>query len=146
VTANVKGYLPMSNAGPPQSVMELRVALTTGDYDGLARFYGEGLGLQPSQVWPDDQGRALVLDMGRATFELFDEKRAQTIDQIETGRRTSGQIRFAMEVPDLEAALERTLAHGATEVHPPVITPWGDRSVRIQDPEGMQITLFQSAA
>ena len=55
----------------------------------------------------------------------------------------SGQIRFAFQVPDLKAAMERLLAHGATLVHPPIITPWGNHNVRLQDPDGMQITLCQ---
>ena len=76
-------------------------------------------------------------------LEIFDETQAETIDQIETGQRISGQIRFALQVPDLKAAMERLLAHGAIMVHPPIITPWGDYNVRFQDPDGMQITLFQ---
>lgn len=131
----------MTTPNPP--VMQLRVALTTSTFERLAKFYRDGLGLEPAQVWPDDQGRALVLDMGKATFELFDEMQAQTIDKVEVGHRISGQIRFALQVPDLNAALERLLRHGATLVHPPVMTPWGDHSVRLQDPDGMQITLYQ---
>jgi catechol 2,3-dioxygenase-like lactoylglutathione lyase family enzyme len=126
--------------------MELRVALTTEAFDRLASFYRNGLGLEPSQEWPEDQGRALVLDMGQATLEVFNEKQARTIDQIEVGHRISGQIRFALRVPDLEAAMKRLLAQGATLVHAPVITPWGDRTVRFQDPDGMQITLYQARA
>jgi methylmalonyl-CoA/ethylmalonyl-CoA epimerase len=125
------------------SVLELRVALTTESFERLAGFYREGLGLEPAQIWPEDQGRALVLDLGRAALEVFDEKQAETVDQIEVGRRISGQVRFALQVPDLEAATERLIAYGATQVHPPVVTPWGDRNVRFQDPDGMQITLFQ---
>ncbi len=128
---------------PP--VLELRVALTTEAFDRLAGFYREGLGLEPAQVWPDDQGRALVLDLGKATLEVFDEKQAQTIDKMEVGHRISGQVRFALQVPDLKAATERLLAHGATQVHPPVVTPWGDQNVRFQDPDGMQITLYQAS-
>jgi methylmalonyl-CoA/ethylmalonyl-CoA epimerase len=108
-------------------------------------FYCDGLGLEPAQVWSEDQGRALVLDMGKATLEVFDEKQAQTIDQIEVGHRVSGQIRFALQVPDLNAAMERLLGHGAILVHPSVVTPWGDQNVRFQDPDGMQITLFQES-
>jgi uncharacterized glyoxalase superfamily protein PhnB len=37
----------------------------------------------------------------------------------------------------------RLLAHGATIVHAMVVTPWGDKSARFQDPDGMQITLYQ---
>jgi catechol 2,3-dioxygenase-like lactoylglutathione lyase family enzyme len=128
---------------PP--VMELRVALTTDDFERLASFYREGLGLEPAQIWPDNQGRALVLDMGKATLEVFDEQQAQTVDKIEVGRRISGQVRFALQVPNLEAATERLLAYGATLVHPPVVTPWGDQNVRFQDPDGMQITLYQAS-
>lgn len=127
---------------PP--VMELRVALTTDEFERLASFYRQGLGLEPAQEWPEDQGRALVLDMGRATLEVFDEQQAHTIDQIEVGRRISGRVRFALRVPDLEAAVEQLLSHGAKLVHPPVVTPWGDRNVRFEDPDGMQITLYEA--
>jgi len=126
-------------------VLELRVALTTEAFERLAGFYREGLGLEPAQVWPDDQGRALVLDLGKATLEIFDEEQAQTVDEIEVGRRVSGPIRFALQVPDLKAATERLLAHGAIQVHVPVVTPWGDQNVRFQDPDGMQITLYEAS-
>lgn len=128
---------------PKSSVLELRVALTTDAFERLESFYRDGLGLEPSEVWPEDQGRALVLDMGVATLEVFDETQAETIDTLEVGRRISGQIRFALQLPDLNAAMERLIAHGATLVHQPVVTPWGDYNVRLQDPDGMQITLFQ---
>ena len=128
---------------PNDPILELRVALTTSDYERSVKFYCDGLGLTPAQFWNNGQGRALILDMGHATLEIFDEAQAQTIDQIETEGRVSGQIRFALQVPDLVAAMQRLLAHGAVLVHPPVVTPWGDTNVRLQDPDGMQITLFQ---
>jgi predicted enzyme related to lactoylglutathione lyase len=133
----------MSTPNPNYPVLELRLALTTIDYERLAKFYCDGLGLEPAQYWNNCQGRAVILNMGNATLEIFDETQAQTVDQIETGQRISGQIRFALQVPDLKAAMERLLAHGAILVHPPIITPWGDYNVRFQDPDGMQITLFQ---
>ncbi len=104
--------------------------------------------------------------MGRAALELFDEAQAETIDSLEAGARLSGQIRFALQVPDLHAAMAtataaasrhgvlsaelelaenrvaQLLAHGATLFHLPVMTPWGDYNARLQDPEGMQVTLF----
>ncbi|MCB2178570.1 VOC family protein [bacterium] len=125
-------------------VIELRIALTTADYLRLTKFYCEGLGIEPAQIWNNDGGKALMLEMGKATLEIFDETQAEVIDNLETGQRVSGSIRFALQVPDLEAAMHRLLAHGAVLVHPPVVTPWGDTNVRLQDPDGMQITLFQS--
>lgn len=133
----------MTTMNPDRPILELRVALTTIEYEKITRIYCDGLGLEPSQIWNNGQGQALVLDMGKATLEIFDETQAETIDQIEAGRRTSGPIRFAFQVPDLKPAMERLLAHGATLVHLPVLTPWGDNNVRLRDPDGMQITLFQ---
>ena len=131
----------MSN--PRSPVVEMRVALTTSDYEKVVKFYSEGLGIEPTAIWNNDGGKALILDMGNATLELFDERQAEIIDQLEAGQRLSGQIRFAFQVPDLKAAMERLLAHGATLVHEPILTPWGDYNVRLQDPNGMQVTLFQ---
>lgn len=125
-------------------VLELRVAFTVKDFERAVKFYCDGLGIEPSAIWNNGDGHALVLDMGRATLELFDEPQAETIDSLEAGKRLSGQIRFALQVPDLHAAMNKLLAHGATIVHEPVMTPWGDYNVRLQDPDGMQITLFQA--
>jgi catechol 2,3-dioxygenase-like lactoylglutathione lyase family enzyme len=133
----------MSAQDKSYPVMELRVALTTADYERLLRFYTQGLGLDPAQLWTDEHGQAVIFDMGKATLELFDEGHAASVDEIEAGKRTSGQIRFALRVPDLEGAMNRLLANGATLVHPPIVTPWGHHNVRLQDPDGMQITLFQ---
>jgi catechol 2,3-dioxygenase-like lactoylglutathione lyase family enzyme len=125
-------------------VLELRVALTTADYERLLAFYQEGLGLDPAQIWTSDQGRAVLFELGQATLEVFDEQHAASVDQIEVQRRVSGPVRLALQVPDLDAAVQRLLQHGATLVHEPVVTPWGDRNARVQSPDGLQVTLFQA--
>ena len=136
----------MDHSNPVKPVFELRVALTSQDFERTVKFYCEGLGIEPAAIWNNDGGQAMMLEMGKATLELFDERQAEVIDDLEAGKRVSGQIRFALRVSDLQEALERLLAHGATLVHPPVQTPWGDYNVRLQDPGGMQVTLFQAAS
>ena len=135
----------MSTSNLNYPVLELRVALTAKEFERSVKFYCEGLGIKPAALWNNGAGHALILDMGKATLEIFDEAQAETIDQLEAEKRISGQIRFALQVPDLKAAMERLLAHGAILIHAPVMTPWGDYNVRLQDPDGMQITLFQAA-
>ncbi|HEV2236635.1 MAG TPA: VOC family protein [Ktedonobacterales bacterium] len=129
---------------PNSPVLQLRVAITTSDYARLVKFYCDGLGIEPAAIWNNDGGRALMLEMGNATIEVFDETQAEVIDHLEAGQRVSGPIRLALQVPDVRSAMERLLANGATLVHPPVLTPWGNENVRLQDPDGLQITLFQA--
>lgn len=133
----------MSQSKPSAAVLEMRVALTTQEYDRLVNFYSVGLGIEPAQLWTGEQDRAIILELGKATLEIFDEAHAEAVDQLEVGTRVSGPIRFALQVPDVEAALERLVAQGATVVHPPIATPWGHRNARVQDPDGLQVTLFQ---
>ncbi len=140
----MKGVLPTMSMPPNAPILELRVAITTADYDRLLKFYTIGLGIEPAQLWQNGEGHAAVLNLGRATLEIFDEAQAETIDAIEVGQRVSGPFRLALQVPDLQAALDRLLAHGMTLVHPPVVTPWGDYNARVQDPDGLQVTLFQA--
>jgi lactoylglutathione lyase len=125
------------------SVRQLRVAITTSDYSGLVAFYRDALGVEIEEQWDNEQGLGTILAMGRATLEVFNEQQAGSVDQIEVGQRISGPFRFALEVPDVDAAVERAVAHGATLVHAPIVTPWGDRNARIAAPDGLQITLFQ---
>jgi lactoylglutathione lyase len=123
-------------------VKELRVALTVTDFDRAVAFYRDELGLDQLADWSSDAGRVVLLDGGRATLELFDDAQAAHVDAIEAGRRVSGTVRLAVEVEASEATARRLIAAGAVEVAPPVTTPWGDRNVRVETPDGMQLTLF----
>lgn len=126
-------------------ILQLRVALTTADYDRLLRFYADGLGLEPEAIWTTVETNGILFSLGQATLELFDEGHAAEVDAIEVGQRVSGPVRLALQVPNVDAALARLTAHGAVVVHGPVVTPWGDRNARVQDPDGLQVTLFEEA-
>jgi predicted enzyme related to lactoylglutathione lyase len=124
------------------SVMEFRVALTVDDFQKVIAFYRDGLGLDAGEIWTD-HGNGQIFSAGRATLEIFDPTHATAVDELEVGERVSGQIRFAFEVLDVHAAVERALNYGATLIHAPVLTPWNDLNARLKSPEGLQITLFQ---
>jgi catechol 2,3-dioxygenase-like lactoylglutathione lyase family enzyme len=124
------------------NVTELRVALTVEDFDRAVAFYRDALGLEQIADWSSDTGKVVVLEAGRATLELFDSAQAESVDGIEAGRRVSGTVRFALEVPDSGEVAARLVAAGAERVGEPVVTPWGDRNARVKAPDGMQLTLF----
>jgi methylmalonyl-CoA/ethylmalonyl-CoA epimerase len=124
------------------AVQELRITLTVDDFDAAVRLYRDALGLPEVADWSSEQGRVLLLDAGRATLELFDEAQAAMVDDLEVGRRVSGKVRLALQVPDADAAATTLVAAGATGVAPAAETPWGDRNARVAAPDGMQLTLF----
>ena len=112
------------------------------DFDQALAFYRDAVGLEQVADWSSESGRVVVLDAGRATLELFDHAQAEAVDAIEAGRRVSGTVRLAMQVADSQAMAQGLVAAGASQVAPPVVTPWGDRNARVQAPDGMQLTLF----
>jgi methylmalonyl-CoA/ethylmalonyl-CoA epimerase len=125
--------------------MELRVVLTVPDFDEAVAFYRDALGLEQLADWTSDDGRVILLDGGRATIELFDERQAASVDRIEAGKRVSGQVRLAVEVTDLDATARRLVAAGADAEASAVVPPWGGRNARLRSPDGMQLTLFSES-
>jgi lactoylglutathione lyase len=125
--------------------MDLCVVLTVPDFDEAVAFYRDALGLEQLADWTSKDGRAILLDAGRATIELFDERQAESVDRIEAGQRVSGPVRLAIEVTDLDAATKRLVAAGAETMAAPVVPPWGGRNARLRSPEGMQLTLFSES-
>ena len=124
------------------AVRELRLALTVEEFDEALEFYRDALGLEQLEVWDSDGGRVVLLDAGKATIELLDERHAGAVDRIEVGRRVAGPVRLALEVDDSAASAERLTEAGAELLGGPVETPWRDRNVRLRAPDGMQLTLF----
>jgi catechol 2,3-dioxygenase-like lactoylglutathione lyase family enzyme len=122
--------------------MELRLVLTVDDFERALAFYADALGLDRLEMWTEAGARGALLGAGRATLELIDEQQAAAIDEIEVGRRVAGRVRVAFEVEDSDATAQMLVAAGATQLAKPVTTPWNHRNVRLQAPDGMQLTLF----
>jgi catechol 2,3-dioxygenase-like lactoylglutathione lyase family enzyme len=126
-------------------VKELRLVLTVRDFDTALALYRDALGLDVEAVWSSENGHVTLLSAGRATLELVDEAHAAEIDRLEVGRRVAGPVRVAFEVPDSGELAGKLEAAGATRIAGPVTTPWKDRNVRLEAPDGTQLTLFTPA-
>ena len=123
-------------------VKELRLVLMVPDFDAALRVYRDALGLEVEAVWASEGGHVVLLSAGRATLELVDEAHAAEIDRIEVGGRLAGPVRVAFRVDDSDAVATQLEKAGATRIAGPVTTPWNDRNVRLQSPDGTQLTLF----
>ena len=126
-------------------IHELRIALTVDDFDEALAFYRDALGLPVLDMWVAPGSKGVLLDAGRATLELFDEGQAAMVDEIEVGRRVAGPVRLALRVDDSAATADRLETAGARRIAGPVETPWQDVNVRLEAPDGMQLTLFTPA-
>jgi methylmalonyl-CoA/ethylmalonyl-CoA epimerase len=124
------------------AVSEFRVVLTVADFDQAVALYRDALGLEQVADWSSEDGRVILLEAGRATLEILDDRQAQTVDRIEAGRRVSGPVRLAIQVGNSVEVAARLVAAGAEAVAEPVPTPWGDLNARVRLPDGLQLTLF----
>lgn len=123
-------------------VSELRVVITVDDYDAAVALYRDTLGMTQIADYSAPTGRVIVVDAGRATIEIADPQHAAYIDEVEVGRRVAGQIRIALEVADTRHATTAALDHGATLIAAPTLTPWESLNSRLDDGNGIQLTLF----
>jgi lactoylglutathione lyase len=117
--------------------------VTASDYDTALHFYRDVLGLPQVDDFSSPNGRVTLLDAGRATIEIADERQAEYIDEVEVGRRVAGPIRVAFEVRDVASVTAELTAAGASVLAEPTVTPWNSLNARLSAPAGLQLTLFE---
>ncbi|EQB3641434.1 VOC family protein [Raoultella sp. WB_B2P2-3] len=125
------------------AVKQLRLVITTEDFDNALSFYRDRLGLTQISAVPPDEGRVAILEAGKATLELVEPATAAYIDNIEVGERVSGWVRVAFEVVDIATATATLVEGGARMLSKPRVTPFNSLNNRLEAPAGLQLTLFQ---
>ncbi len=129
------------------SIREVRIVLTVEQFDQAVQFYRDRLGLAVVEQWQRASGSGVILALGpHTTLELFDAAQAAFVDQVEVGRRVSGPVRLALSVQDVEAVAGELQQAGAQVLSQPKQMPWGDRNARVETPDGMQVTVYQTVA
>jgi methylmalonyl-CoA/ethylmalonyl-CoA epimerase len=123
-------------------IKELRIILTVENLEEVINFYREATGMTTSKEW--DGG--IILEAGKASLELIDQRHAARIDDIEVGERVAGPVRLAFNIGanNIEKAAAACLEAGAVQVAPVAQAPWS-KVMRLQDPSGMQFTLFETS-
>jgi AcrR family transcriptional regulator len=130
---------------PTGEVRQLRVVVTSADFDDALAFYRDIVGMPQAEAYEAEGGaRVAILDAGRATLELSNPAQVAFIDRVETdGDAPSEPIRLALEVGDTAGAAERLADGGARVEAPARQTPWRSLNARLRGPSGLQLTLFQ---
>lgn len=127
------------------SPRQLRLIIETDDFDAALHFYRDVLGMPEQLAFATDgDDRVAILHAGVATIELASPAHARAIDDVEgMPLAASPTLRIALEVEDTAEAVAAATAGGATELAPPVETPFRSINARVQGPAGWQVTFFQ---
>lgn len=86
----------MSTATP---VFELRVALTSRDYERIVKFYCEGLGLEPAAIWQNGEGHALILDMVKEHLNYSMKRRRKRSTSWKLGNASADRSDLRFRCP-----------------------------------------------
>ena len=99
----------MSEHDPARpAVRELRLVVTTDDYDAAVAFYRDILAMPVSAEYlSEGQGRVVILHAGTATLEIGDAEHGRYVDEVEVGRPVAGHLRVALRVDDAERRRSR---------------------------------------
>jgi catechol 2,3-dioxygenase-like lactoylglutathione lyase family enzyme len=120
----------------------LKVVIRCGDIGASRAFYGDILGLEITDDWEEPQGAGCIFSLGSSLIELhemtphdhrYDPKMRQPV-QVD-------KIDVQLAVADLEPWLERL--DGRWDHGEPKVQPWGERTVRMRDPDGVLVTIYE---
>lgn len=125
---------------------ELRLVLTVDNLDEVIDFYKNHVGLKESLAWDSETGKGIILEAGKASLELVDRRHKDFIDKMEVGKTgVSGDVRIALNFgTHMYEKSQYLLQHGANPLGKLTKAPWSN-IMRIADPAGMQITLFEKS-
>jgi catechol 2,3-dioxygenase-like lactoylglutathione lyase family enzyme len=112
------------------------VALATGAFEEVTKFYGEGLQFGVIDGWDRAGGRGRRFDLGGLTLEIIDNTRESRPLALGT---PADRVHLVVEVDDIDHARSRLrIAAPAAEA-----VSWGARLFQVRDPDGVAVTFIE---
>jgi predicted enzyme related to lactoylglutathione lyase len=122
--------------GSLDGVTTVRAILVTPRPDRLLAFYVDLLGAREVERMPAE-GPAFYVGLRLGDSDLG----VVADDAVDLG--APQRMLLSIEVPDVDALLDRVAELGGTVLGPPNDMPWGQRVVHLQDPDGNTVNLTQ---
>lgn len=115
---------------------EFRVILWPNDFAATYAFYKNGLELAVDHEWDYDSGdKGVVFLAGGGMIELL----ARMPEQAFVAPQGVGVL---IQVDDADHWFGLAQQRGLKVIQEPVSYPWGHRVTRLQDPDGLVVSLF----
>ena len=118
----------------------LEPSLTVDDLEKSLHFYTDLLGFFVSDRWTDGGVlRGVMLKAGVCELGLSQDDWAKG-----RGRKKGEAIRISCQTAqDIDALAARIKAGGGRLTEEPTDTPWGTRSLSVNDPDGFHLTIYR---
>lgn len=115
---------------------QFRFVFTPKDYEASVWFYRDGLGLPIDHDWDYGSGdRGTVFVAGSGMVELLGQ-----IPGTEYQQPCGGML--LMQVEDVDWAYKQLGELKMPVILEPTTFPWGQRILRLEDPDGIVVSLF----
>ena len=115
---------------------QFRFMFTARDYAASVAFYRDDLGLPLDHDWdygPGDAGS--VFHAGAGMIEIF-----SAAPGVEVARPQG--VSMLIQVDDVDAFYRHAQERGLKVLLEPTTFPWGQRVLRLEDPDGIIVALF----
>lgn len=114
-----------------------RFVFTARDYEASLAFYRQGLNLPLHHDWdfgPNDRGTVLYAGLG--LIEIFAPVEGQPYVQPQG-------VSMSIMIDNADAAYQDALDKGLKILEAPMSFDFGQRLFRLQDPDGITVSLYQ---
>ena len=126
--------------GRPEGANWLTPYITVADADASIDFYQRAFGFERGFTMPDADGRTLhaSMDYQGTTLLMFAPEGAWNDTSMRPPVHTNTELPldFYVYCPDVDALTARAREAGAEVLSEPEDMFWGDRMVRLRDPDG----------
>jgi len=113
--------------------------IITADAERLAAFYTGLLGATETSRVPDE-GPLFFLGL------RVDDAELGIVADDSVDATAAPRVLLSIDVPDVDALLDRVGELGGKVLGPPNDMPWGQRVAHVQDPDGNPVNLTQPVA
>jgi catechol 2,3-dioxygenase-like lactoylglutathione lyase family enzyme len=130
------------------SFRSAKIVIRCAHLDASHAFYMDVLGLELAERWEEPQGRGLIVSLGDrapgASIEMYEMSSADPrFDPRFREPVPSDKIDLQLETDSVDAWADRL--RGRWPFEGPEDLPWGQRWIRLRDPDGLPIAIYKKS-